>query len=109
MTGLLGLATRARQVSSGEEGALLLIRKGNAALALMDQSTGPNTSKRLTDACRFHKVMLAWLPEGALGKAIGQPGRMVAAVRKGSLADSISEAIKGSALEYLNPITVMAE
>ncbi|GHU67542.1 hypothetical protein FACS1894184_07570 [Clostridia bacterium] len=97
VAGLLGLAHKAGQTASGEDGALALIRKGGAALALMDESTGPNTSKRLTDACQYYKVSLSRLPKDMLGDAIGKPGRVVAAVRKGSLADSLSAALKGSA------------
>lgn len=96
-TGLLGLARRAGQTVSGEDGAIALIRKGNAALALMDEATGPNTSKRLADACRYHNVTLSRLPEGMLGDAIGKPNRMVAAVQKGSLADSLSAALMETA------------
>jgi ribosomal protein L7Ae-like RNA K-turn-binding protein len=94
--GLLGLAHRAGQVSSGEDMVLTAIRKGSAALALMDESTGSNTSKRLTDACRYYRVALARLPEGELGAAIGKPNRMVAAVQKGSLAESLRAALKNA-------------
>ncbi|MDR1600004.1 MAG: ribosomal L7Ae/L30e/S12e/Gadd45 family protein [Oscillospiraceae bacterium] len=96
--GLLGLASRAGQISSGEDGAIALIRAGKAAIALMDAATGPNTSKRLIDACGYRNVTLSRLPEGMLGKAIGKANRMVAAVQKGSLADSLSAALKGAEL-----------
>ncbi|MDR2657958.1 MAG: ribosomal L7Ae/L30e/S12e/Gadd45 family protein, partial [Oscillospiraceae bacterium] len=95
--GLLGLACRAGRIVSGEDGTIALIRKGNAALALMDEATGPNTSKRLTDACRYYNVTLSRLPEGTLGAAIGKPNRMVAAVQKGTLADSLSAALTETA------------
>jgi ribosomal protein L7Ae-like RNA K-turn-binding protein len=72
-----------------------MIRSGAASLALIDENAGPNTSKRLSDACGYHNVALSRLPAGMLGRSIGKPGRMAAAIQKGSLADSLSAALNG--------------
>ena len=66
----LGLCMRAGQVVSGQEACVAAIRGGECALALLDAGASENTP-------------------GALGRAIGKPGRMVISVPAGRMADKL--------------------
>lgn len=87
--GFLGLCRRAGRVISGQEACVELVRSGRAALALMDESASENTRKRMLDVCRSHRVPLWTIQAGALGRAIGQRGRMVAALEPGGMAEKL--------------------
>ncbi len=88
---LLGLAVRAGKVLSGEKACVQAIRNGSACLALLDGAAAQNTTKSVTDACKWHEVPLLIAPANELGHAIGKPGRMVAAVTDPPLADRINQ------------------
>ena len=79
----LGLCMRAGQVVSGQEACVAAIRGGECALALLD------ALKRVEDACASHQVPLYRISPGALGHAIGKPGRMVISVPAGRMADKL--------------------
>ncbi len=83
--GLLGLALRAGQVTTGADMALKEIRAGRAALALLDAGASAGTRKKISDACAYRNVPLHILPEGEIDRACGREGRMVAAVKPGAL------------------------
>ena len=85
----LGLCMRAGQVVSGQEACVAAIRGGECALALLDAGASENTLKRVEDACASHQVPLYRISPGALGHAIGKPGRMVISVPAGRMADKL--------------------
>ena len=91
LSGLLGLACRAGQITLGTDTALQEIRAGKAALALLDEAASEGTRKKLLDACAFRSVPAFTLPEGEISQACGKEGRMAAAVRKGNLAKRMQE------------------
>ena len=57
--------------------------------ALLDAGASENTLKRVEDACASHQVPLYRISPGALGHAIGKPGRMVISVPAGRMADKL--------------------
>ena len=67
VTSFLGLCLRAGRLTTGQEACVELIRRGGAALALVDGGASANTLKRLSDACRSHDTPLYALSPGALG------------------------------------------
>ena len=71
-----------------------LIRRGGAALALVDGGASANTLKRLSDACRSHDTPLYALSPGALGHSIGKPSRMTVAVAQDGMADRLLEMLR---------------
>jgi ribosomal protein L7Ae-like RNA K-turn-binding protein len=80
-TSLLGLANRARRVTSGEELVLKEIRNGNAKLVLLSEDASSNTAKKINDKSGYYKVPLRTVTDRyTLGSAIGKDARVVVAV-----------------------------
>ena len=89
--GILGLACRAGQVALGNEMALEAIKRGQAALALIDGGASEGTRKKILDACAYRSVPAHILPEGEIFRASGKDGRMAAAVKKGPFGQRIAQ------------------
>ncbi|WP_102271419.1 YlxQ family RNA-binding protein [Cytobacillus massiliigabonensis] len=78
---LLGLANRARKVTSGEELTIKEIRNGKAKLILLSADASINTAKKVTDKCKSYHVPYKLVPNREmLGQAIGKEARVVVAV-----------------------------
>nr|WP_026314418.1 YlxQ family RNA-binding protein [Heyndrickxia acidiproducens] len=94
---LLGLAYRAGKVISGEEQVMKEIRAERAKLVILSKDASANTSKRITDKCRFYHVPvhLAETRE-ILGKAIGKEARVVAAVTDHGFAHKLAQLLDES-------------
>ena len=86
---MLGIAMRAGVLTMGTDGVLTAIAAGKAALVLLDDGASENTKKKLKDCCAFHGAQLVMTQPDALGFAVGKPGRMCAAVAKGTLCDKL--------------------
>ncbi len=97
--GMLGLCARAGQLTSGESGCELAVRGGQAAAILLDGGASPNMLKKFSDACAFRQVPLYTLEAGRLGQAIGKPERMVAALKKGSMAERLLSLLDSQEIE----------
>ena len=92
--GLLGLASRAGQVVSGESTCEIALKRAEAALVLIDESASVHTRKGLTDACAYRGVPAFTVEADRLGESIGRPGRMTAAVKPGSLARQLQRLLE---------------
>lgn len=92
---LLGIAMRAGALSLGESLADRAISSGEAGLALVDAGASENTRKKFADGCAYYGVPLRLAEPGRLGQAVGRPGRMSAAVRRGKLCDRLLELAEG--------------
>ena len=92
--GLLGLASRAGQITLGADLALREIKGGRAGLLLLDAGASEGTRKKILDACAYRGVPVYILPADALSSACGKEGRMAAAVKKGKLCERIQELLK---------------
>lgn len=78
---LLGLANRARKITSGEELSVKEIRSGKAKLVLLSADASANTMKKITDKCKSYHVPLKMVDNRyLLGKAIGKEARVVVTV-----------------------------
>ncbi len=93
--GMLGLCARAGKIPSGEQAAELAIRRGEARLILLDGGASPATVKAFRDACQSHSIPLRLTDADALGRAIGKPGRRIAAVTDEKLAGRLAELLPG--------------
>ena len=91
---LLGIAMRAGALTFGQDGVLKAISSGTARLVLLDSGASDNTKKKISDSCRYYGVELFETAQGRLGDAVGKPGRMSAAVAKGTLGDRLYELAK---------------
>lgn len=92
----LGLCMRSGRLVCGIPAAVQAVKGNQAHLVLLDASASANSKKEVTDACRYRDVPLLELPEGALGAAIGRPGRMAAAVTDGKLAQKLAQQLKNT-------------
>ena len=78
---LLGLANRARKITSGEELTIKEIRNGKAKLILLSADASVNTTKKVTDKCKSYQVPYRIVESREiLGQAIGKDARVVVAV-----------------------------
>ncbi|KYD29547.1 MULTISPECIES: YlxQ family RNA-binding protein [Anoxybacillaceae] len=78
---LLGLANRARKVTSGEELTVKEIRSGKAKLVLLAEDASENTMKKIKDKCSSYGVPLRKVSDRyTLGHAIGKDARVVVAI-----------------------------
>ncbi|CAM3075517.1 YlxQ family RNA-binding protein [Sporolactobacillus spathodeae] len=97
---LLGLAKRAGKVVSGEDTVLRSIREQKAKLVLLAEDASDRTKKTITNKCTFYRVPLIQVPDRfALGKAIGQPARVIVAIVDshfaGGLIGRLESSIRG--------------
>ncbi|MDO5299658.1 MAG: ribosomal L7Ae/L30e/S12e/Gadd45 family protein [Clostridia bacterium] len=86
---MLGIAMRAGALTLGESGVRDAIASGAARLVLLDEGASDNTKKRFRDSCAFYGVTLFETRRDRLGLSIGKPGRMSAAVAKGTLGEKL--------------------
>ncbi|MEH7122696.1 YlxQ family RNA-binding protein [Bacillus sp. JJ1773] len=78
---LLGLANRARKITSGEELTIKEIRNGKAKLILLSADASVNTTKKVTDKCKSYQIPYRLVENREiLGQAIGKDTRVVVAV-----------------------------
>ena len=86
---MLGIAMRAGGLTLGTDGVLAEIAAKRAALVLLDETASDNTKKKFRDSCAYYGCELFETAQDRLGFAIGKPGRMCAAVAKGTLGDKL--------------------
>ena len=86
---MLGIAKRAGALTLGTDGVLSAIASGSAKIVLLDALASDNTKKKFRDSCAFYGVELFETAPDRLGFAIGKPGRMCAAIARGSLGDKL--------------------
>lgn len=92
---LLGLATKAGYVVSGETGVLEAIKGGKAHLVLIAEDASDNSRKLYSDKCSFYEIPFYIRgTKEQLGHAIGKDGRSAVAVCdagfSGAIADKLS-------------------
>ncbi|HSI67009.1 MAG TPA: YlxQ family RNA-binding protein [Planococcus sp. (in: firmicutes)] len=88
---LLGLATRARMMISGEELVVNDVRKGKAKLVIIAEDASENTNKKLHDKCKsFNVDILVLGTRYELGHAIGKEERVVIAITDRGFAKKIT-------------------
>lgn len=87
---LLGLARRAGQVVTGEEAVLQTIRTKRARAVILAADASARTKKTVGNKCRFYHVPLLTVPDRiVLGRSIGQPERVLAAVTDDGFAKGL--------------------
>jgi ribosomal protein L7Ae-like RNA K-turn-binding protein len=87
---LLGLANRARKITTGEELTVKEIRNGKAKLVLLSADASANTTKKITDKCNSYEVPCKMVEDRhLLGQAIGKEARVVVAVMDDGFAKKL--------------------
>ena len=76
--GLLGLAQRARQLTTGEELVVAGLSKKQIALVFLASDTGINTQKKIKDKANFNHIPVVEIfTTQQLTQAIGQPRKVI--------------------------------
>jgi len=95
---LLGLATRGRNLVSGEYQTETAVKDGSAMLVIVAVDASANTKKLFTDKCSFYEVpLLEYGTKVQLGWAMGKGLRSSLAVCDAGLAQAIVKAIETEA------------
>ncbi|MDP3447458.1 MAG: ribosomal L7Ae/L30e/S12e/Gadd45 family protein [Eubacteriales bacterium] len=93
----IGFAMKAGRLKSGDYVTEKLLRAKNAKIALIDTTASDNTKDKYRDICKYSAIELIEVEE--LGRWIGKPGRMVAAVTDESFAQMIRRALEQNKTE----------
>ena len=89
---LLGLATRAKKIVSGEDFCIEGIRKNEIKYLFLASNAGVNTTKRITDKAKYYNVTLdTSFTSEELSGAIGKNNRMVIGIKDSGFAKKIKE------------------
>lgn len=78
---MLGLATKAGKVVSGEFSTEKAIKSGNAYLVIVAEDASDNTKKEFSDSCSYYQVpFVIYGTKDSLGHCIGKQMRASLAV-----------------------------
>lgn len=87
---MIGLATRARKVASGEFSTEKAIQTGKAVVVIVASDSSDNTKKKFSDKCEYYKVpFYIHGTKESLGHAMGKEERASLAVEDISLGQEI--------------------
>jgi ribosomal protein L7Ae-like RNA K-turn-binding protein len=97
VTGLIGLAARARQVTCGLTGCLGAVRAGRAKIVVMASDAGGNGRKKLQDKCASYGVPLrVWGSRETLGRAVGSAWTAAVAITSAGFAEQLVQLVPES-------------
>jgi ribosomal protein L7Ae-like RNA K-turn-binding protein len=92
---LFGIATKSRNVVSGEFSTEKAVKEHKAALVIVADDASDNTKKMFTNMCTYYKVPIYFFGEKTeLGHAMGKEFRASLAVLDKGLADAIEKQLK---------------
>ncbi len=93
----ISLAKRAGKVVSGESAVRESVRNGSAALVILAEDVGPNTSKSITNSCAYYNVKcISQGTKEELGHAIGKGFAAAIAICDTGFSNSIERAISAN-------------
>ena len=94
---MLGLASRAGKIASGEFQTETAVKSGTACLVIVAEDASNNTKKLFQDKCSFYKVPVYVLgSKEELGHAIGKEFRASLAVLDQGFADAVMKKVEQS-------------
>lgn len=92
---LIGLATRARKVVSGEFSTEKSVKSGRSCLVIVSEEASANTRKMFTNMCTYYKVpLLVFGEKEELGRAMGKEMRASLAVLDEGFAKAVGKQMK---------------
>ena len=92
---LLGLATKAGKIASGEFAAEKAVKSGKAHLVIISEEASDNTRKMFQNMCTYYKVPIYFFgKKEELGHAMGKEMRASLAVLDEGFAKGILKHIK---------------
>ncbi len=87
---LLGLATRSRNVVSGEFMTEKSVKEGTAKLVIVAEDASDNTKKEFGDMCSYRKVPYAVMgTKEELGKSMGKEMRASLSITDQGFAEAV--------------------
>ncbi len=97
---LIGLATKAGMVVSGEFATEKEIKTGRAWLAIIADDASDNTKKKFRNMCEFYEVpFYTYGTKDMLGHAMGKEFRASLAILDGGFAKGIQKHLKAEGNE----------
>lgn len=94
---LIGIATRGRNIVSGEFSTEKSIKDGSACLVLIAEDASDNTKKKFKDKCSFYEVpCFVYESKENLGHAMGMQLRSSLAITDIGLANTIMKNLEQS-------------
>ena len=94
---LLGLATRSRNVVSGEFSTEKAVKSGTAVMVIVSSDASDNTIKKFRNMCHFYEVpMFRYGTKDGLGHAMGKEARSSLAVTDDGFAKSLKKYLEAS-------------
>ena len=92
---LLGIATRSRNLVSGEFMTEKSVKDGTAKLVIVAQDASDNTKKEFSDMCSYYGVPIAFIgTKEELGKSMGKEIRASLSITDQGLASSVSKLLQ---------------
>ena len=92
---LLGLATRSRNLVSGEFMTEKTVKEGKAKLVIVAEDASDNTKKEFSDMCSYYKVPYAFSgTKEELGRAMGKEIRASLSITDPGFAQSITKLLQ---------------
>ncbi|MEG0369154.1 MAG: ribosomal L7Ae/L30e/S12e/Gadd45 family protein [Hungatella sp.] len=87
---LIGLATKAGKIASGEFSTEKAVKDGKACMVVISEEASDNTRKMFTNMCTYYQVPIYfWGKKDELGHAMGKESRASLAVLDVGLAKAI--------------------
>ena len=91
---LIGLATRARKMITGEELVVTAVRNGSAKLVFLASDASKNSNKIIQDKCTYYKVPYAIFGDRyTLGQATGKEARVTVAITDTGFAKKLKSLV----------------
>ncbi|MFC0229896.1 YlxQ family RNA-binding protein [Bhargavaea ullalensis] len=92
---LIGLAARARKITTGEELVLGAIRNGSARVVVLSNDASANTADKMKNKCSHYGIPLHEFGSRCeLGHAIGKEARVVVAITDSGFAKKLSSLLR---------------
>ncbi|MDG5788991.1 YlxQ family RNA-binding protein [Evansella sp. AB-P1] len=92
---MLGLASRARKLVTGEELVIKAIQKQKVHLVIVSEDASINTKKKVSDKCTFYNIpYIIKGDRGTLGRAIGKDERVIIGIEDKGFSNKISSIIE---------------
>lgn len=89
---LIGLATKAGKIKSGEFSTEQSVKKGRARLVIVSEEASENTKKKFQDMCRHYHVNICFFGSRAeLGRFTGNELRASLSVEDAGFAEAIGK------------------
>lgn len=100
VSSLLGLATKAGKISSGEFMTEKMVKSGKAYLVMVAEDASENTKKKFKNMCEFYEVPICFFSKKiSLGHAMGKELRASLAVVDEGFAKAIEKQLAQTATE----------